>query len=66
MKKEVYVCRRLRLLNHLRNRGFLPYMTQPDIRNPRFNVWLYEETPELRNAIEDYYHSDEFLNRNNG
>lgn len=63
MKKQIYVCRRLRLLNHLKSKGFLPYQTQPDINNPRFNVWLYEETPELRNAIEDYYNGEGFLNR---
>lgn len=60
---KTYVCRRLRLLSYLKEKGYLPYRTQPDYRNPRFYVWLFEETPELLNAVEDYYHSDEFLNR---
>lgn len=65
MKMKTHVVKRLRLLTYLKSRGYLPYRVQPDINNPAYNVWLYWETPELLNAIEDYYHSDEFLNRNN-
>lgn len=62
--KSTYVCRRLRLASYLKERGFLPYRTQPDYKNPRFNVFLYNKTDALLEAVEDYYHSDEFLNRN--
>ena len=27
----------------------------PDRNNPKFNCWLFKNSPELRNAIEEYY-----------
>lgn len=61
-----YICRKMRLLNWLCEHGHYPLRSQADIKgNPKFKVWVYESTPELLNCVEDYYHSDEFLNRNN-
>lgn len=52
-----YVCRRYRLYEVLSRKGFKPESMRVDMYNPKFNVWIYIETPELREAIEDYYSS---------
>lgn len=54
---EFYVCKRLRLLNFLKNKGFLPIRTEPDIKNPKYSVWIFKNTEPLLDAI------DEFLNQ---
>lgn len=61
---KVYICRKLRVLNHLLNAGFEYINQQPDIRNPKYNVWLFEETPALRAAVEEYYDGDYFTGQN--
>ena len=60
-----YICRKMRLLDWLVKRGHQPLREQVDIKNPRMKVWVYESTPELLDCVEDYYHSDAFLNRTN-
>lgn len=57
MKTEYYVCRRLRLLNHLRSNGFMPVETVPDANNPRYNCWLFVSSPQLMQLVEEYYNS---------
>jgi hypothetical protein len=52
--KPYYYCNRLRLVEHLRNRGFYPLKTLPDFNNPRYNVWMYENSPELADAVEEF------------
>jgi hypothetical protein len=54
---KLYVCKRIRLLNHLTSKGFQFIKTERDRTNPNYNVWIFIETPELRNAIEEYYSS---------
>lgn len=50
-----YCCRRLRMLSYLRELGFEPFATVPDVNNPKFNVWLFNNSPELEDAIHEYY-----------
>lgn len=50
-----YVCTRLRLVEHLRNRGYLPIKTIPDKNNPKYNVWIYENNEALEEAIEEFF-----------
>lgn len=50
-----YYCKRLRMLGWLKERGFLPCETIPDVNNPKFNVFVFENTPELEDAIEEYF-----------
>ena len=52
--RQTYVCYRPRLCRYLMERGFTPYRTAPDKRNPRYTVWLFEHTPELAAAVLDY------------
>lgn len=53
--RDYYTCKRLRLLSFLKQRGFMPYETVPDVNNPAFNVWLFHNSPELREAVEEYF-----------
>ena len=59
-----YVCRKLRLLSFLQGEGFKFVGVRKDKHNRNYNVWLFEDTSELREAIERYYNSDEFMQRN--
>lgn len=52
---KAYVCRRLRLFTYLTEKGFFPYQMRADKHNSKFNVWLFIDTPELREVIEEYY-----------
>lgn len=52
---KLYVCKRIRLLGFLQSKGFQFIKTEQDRNNPNYNVWVFIETPELREAIEEYY-----------
>lgn len=51
----MYVCRRMKLCGYLLKKGFNYEKVVPDKYNERFNCWLFKDSPELRNAIEEYY-----------
>ena len=53
--RDYYVCSRLRLVEHLKKRGFLPIKTLPDKNNPKYNVWVYENNTSLEDAIEEFF-----------
>lgn len=50
-----YTCKRMRMLSYLKEHGFLPYVTVPDIKNPKYSVWLFNSSPELERCIENYF-----------
>jgi len=52
---KYYICKRLRMLEYLRKKGFVPQRTMPDINNPKFNVWQFEYTSDLEQAIRIYF-----------
>ena len=54
-KREFYTCKRMMLLSYLKNLGFLPELTVPDVSNPRYNVWKFRNSPELEDAIDRYF-----------
>lgn len=54
-KSKYYTCKRLRLLEYLINLGFEPVKSIPDAINPRYNWWLFNNTPELEDAITNYF-----------
>ena len=54
MRKQ-YVCKRLRMLEFLRNRGFYPVATIPDMNNPKYNIWLFDWTDEFEEAKKEYF-----------
>lgn len=51
----MYVCRRVKLCGFLIGKGFQYLFSRPDRKNKDYSVWLFEDTPELRAAIEEYY-----------
>lgn len=52
---EYYLCKRMRMLEYLRNKGFIPEATLPDMQNPKYYVWRFKNTPELEDAINEYF-----------
>lgn len=52
---EIYVCKRMRMLNYLMNKGFTPTDTIPDPLNPRFRWWKFTNSSELEAVIEEYF-----------
>ena len=59
----MYVCKKLRLCVFLMQKGFTYLEEREDKFNPKFKVWIFEQSPELRVAIEEYYNREEFKNR---
>lgn len=55
MDKKTYVCRRVFIYEFLTKRGFVPYKIATDKFDCTKTVWLYDETPELRDAVEECY-----------
>ncbi len=54
-KIKHYVCRRIKLYNFLSDNGFVPESVRTDIYNPKYKVWIYVETDQLRSCVEEYY-----------
>lgn len=52
---KVFTCRRLRMLNYLRDRGFIPFKSVPEINNPKYYNWLFYNSPELEQAINEWF-----------
>ena len=43
------------MLGFLRKKGFIPVQTLPDLHNPKFFVWKFEETPEFIAARDEWF-----------
>lgn len=52
---EVYTCKTLRLLSYLKQRGFMPFATEPDARNGKYNVFKFKNSELLEEAITEYF-----------
>lgn len=55
---KTFRCKKLRLCVYLMDRGFVPYSTVPNTANPKYSVYLFEETPELTAAVVRYFAVD--------
>ena len=55
---KTFKCTRLRLCNYLMDRGFFPYRVEPDPGNPRYKIYLFEESPALTAAVVRYFSTD--------
>jgi hypothetical protein len=66
LTKKHYTCKRLRLLEYLQDRGFIPTATIPDAKNSKYNWWLFEKSPELEKAVADYFETLKARGRANG
>lgn len=51
---KYYVVKTMRQASWLINEGFEKIKEQEDRNNPKFNVFLFEDTIELRSALERY------------
>lgn len=51
---RIYVVKTMRQASFLINEGFEKIKEQEDRNNPKFNVFLFEDTIELRSALERY------------
>lgn len=59
---KYYVCRKMRLLEFLSDKGFRYIKVQQDRKCPSRDVWIYEKTDELMYAVEEYYNRPYFTN----
>ena len=66
MHDKIYYCTKMRVLAWLSDHGYTSFGMVPDRRNADYVVWLFAATPELLQCVEDYYHSDTFINRKCG
>ena len=57
---KYYVCRKIRLMVFLQKKGYNFIKIQEDRNNPDRVVWIFIDTPDLREAIEEYYNRDYF------
>ena len=51
---KTYVCTSMRRLEWLRRAGFKSVRTEYNIKNPDRLVWIFENSPELEAAVEEY------------
>ena len=51
----MYICRKMRLCEHLLKRGFQYTETRPFEGRPGCVVWVFPQSPELWVAINEYY-----------
>jgi len=55
MKKQ-YICKRLRLLEFLKNKGYNPIKTIPDPTDTKYNWWIFDaEQDEFNAALNEYF-----------
>jgi hypothetical protein len=52
---RTYVCRKLWLYEHLTRKGFEPFKVSVDKYDTKKTIWLYTDSPELREEVENYY-----------
>lgn len=50
-----YICRKIKMLSFLAKVGITPFASRPDRDVPGRFVWLFNDTEELRLAIQKYY-----------
>lgn len=49
-----YVIKTITMTKYLTEKGFKIIDTLPNIHKPNFVVWLFEDTDELRKALNNY------------
>lgn len=55
IKGKYYCCKRLKMLEWLINEGFRPTHKAPDINNPTYTVWFFDNSDGLEEAVNEYY-----------
>lgn len=54
MTNNLYTIKTITMFKHLCSKGIYPIQTEPNIYIPKFVVWKYEDTKELRKAMEEF------------
>ena len=54
-ESDTYICRTLTMYFWLTKHGFEPRAVETDRKNYGRIVWLYENSPELRVSLKEYY-----------
>lgn len=49
----------IKLVNYLGKKGIVYKKRKPDLKKPEFDVFIYDDTDELRQAIGEYTSSKE-------
>lgn len=49
------VCKTPKLCVYLQKKGFMFDKVTPDRKNPLFNVWLFPNSDELYDIVQDYF-----------
>ena len=52
---EIYICKRLKFLQYLMEKGFMPEHDMPDPNRIQYKWWVFKNTPELEDAIDEYF-----------
>lgn len=52
---QFFICKTTRMLEFLRKKGFIPVRTLPEIHNPKYFVWVFEQTPEFVVARDEWF-----------
>lgn len=52
---EYYTCKRIKLLQFLMERGFMPESYMPDPDNLKYKWWRFKNSPELECSIDEYF-----------
>lgn len=52
---ECKVIYSMRVMLALVNKGFKPKSVMPNPRDPQYNCWIYELTPELQEALDEIF-----------
>lgn len=53
-KTEMYIVRSLELANWLCNRGYKILKVEDSEKNPKFKVFLFEDTKRIRSSVLEY------------
>ena len=54
-ERKPYYVRFMRLYKYLENKGYHYLYTRPDIKFPERIVWIYNNTDELYNDVQEYW-----------
>lgn len=54
MTNNLYTIKTITMYTHLIRKGFKPIEIVPNIYIPDFVVWKFEDTKELRKAMQEY------------
>lgn len=58
---KYFVCKTIRLCKYLNDKGFHFDKVRPDKVKPYYNVWIYQNTDDLYDAVVEYFNERKAL-----